>query len=423
MAGVSRSGVPAGNQEVALCRKCDLPPCYFVENGFKAKEEEYKDGQATKVKRGVKATEDEKGPLILEATETFCLSAGSSDNRRWEREPMEHIQRLQKKLERLQRRQRRALAVSMAVLVLALLSAAITVTGDDLEIHPNEVGGNPNDSYELKLTGDGSSGADRAMSLKTVPTTDSNYRLAISDNGGTERFTIENGGDFGVGNTSPSSVLHVDSNTGNTTSILTFESTANNFDWFVTTADPESAITANVGDLAVDTTNGNFWLKHTGAGNTGWDRIGPRNAFMAYDATGNQTINDMLVTLNIDTVQFADPTYSLASSEITFNKDGIYLVTVELNFQVTNDSGGPAALVRMFVQEDTGGGWSTITYAKSNAEAFEVTGGGGHFGTTQTWLRSFNNTDKLRVRMVRVNGDTNLDTLADGSRITIERVN
>ncbi len=145
---------------------------------------------------------------------------------------------------------------------------------------------------------------------------------------------------------------------------------------------------------------------------------------MAWDTTGNQSFDDITtITMNFDTVQFAEPTCSLASDVITFNKDGIYLVTVELNFQVTNDSGGPAALVRMYVQEDTSGSWSTISYAKSNAEAFEVTGGGGHFGTTQTWLRSFNNTDKLRVQMVRVTGSTNLDTLADGSRITIERVN
>ena len=79
--------------------------------------------------------------------------------------------------------------------------------------------------------------------------------------------------------------------------------------------------------------------------------------------------------------------------------------------------------MRMYLQEDTGGGYSTITYAKSNAEILEFTGGGGHYGTAQTWLRSFNNTDKLRVLFVRTLGSTNMDTVPDMSRITIERVN
>ena len=53
----------------------------------------------------------------------------------------------------------------------------------------------------------------------------------------------------------------------------------------------------------------------------------------------------------------------------------------------------------------------------------EPPSGGGFYGTAQTWLRSFDNTDKLRVRFVRTLGTTNLDTVADMSRIIIERVN
>ena len=336
---------------------------------------------------------------------------------------MELLNEFERRIFRARRGQRRYQAITYILVVAMFLCAAVTVQSTDLDIQPEVMGGDPNDSYELKLIGDGDSSADVEMTLKTVPTTNSNYRLAISDNGGTERFTIENGGDLGVGNTSPSSALHVDSNTGNTTSILTFESTANNFDWFVTTADPESAITANIVDLAVDTTNGNFWLKHTGTGNTGWDRMGPRNPFMAYDAAGDQTIDGTAATLNIDTVQFAEPTCSLASDVITFNKDGIYLVTVELTFNATDDMGNLLSAVDMWVEENTGAGYTTIAYANSGTYVFEVAGGGAIYTTSQTWLRSFDNTDKIRVRMQRTTSTTNLDTKANASRITIERVN
>lgn len=123
------------------------------------------------------------------------------------------VRRLQSKA----RRQRRRVASSAwgsrlagATPVLAiLLVSAVTIKNADFEIHPNVVGGNPNDSYALKLVGDGSTGADRAMSLRTVPTTDSDYRLAISDNGDTERFSITDDGEVGIGDTTPSYLLDV----------------------------------------------------------------------------------------------------------------------------------------------------------------------------------------------------------------------
>lgn len=99
----------------------------------------------------------------------------------------------------------------------ALLAVAqVKVEDADFEIHPNASGGNPNDSYMLKLVGDGNSGADRAMTLRTIPTTDSDYRLAIGDNSGTERVTVDNDGNVGIGDTTPNYVLDVngDARTG-----------------------------------------------------------------------------------------------------------------------------------------------------------------------------------------------------------------
>lgn len=100
--------------------------------------------------------------------------------------------------------------LSGGALVLAiLLVSAISVKNEDFEIHPEAVGGNPNDSYPLKLIGDGSTGADRAMSLRNVPTSDSEYRLAVFDNSDNERVSITDDGEFGIGDTTPDYLLDV----------------------------------------------------------------------------------------------------------------------------------------------------------------------------------------------------------------------
>jgi hypothetical protein len=94
--------------------------------------------------------------------------------------------------------------------------------------------------------------------------------LVVADNG-TPYAIFTDTGEFGIGNTTPASVLHADSNAANTTPIFTLENTAGDIQMFRTDATPESAVTASVGDLAVDSTNGKAYIKEDGiATNTGW---------------------------------------------------------------------------------------------------------------------------------------------------------
>ena len=82
-------------------------------------------------------------------------------------------------------------------------------------------------------------------------------------------------GEFGIGNTVPSSVLHADSNSVNTDAILTLENTAGDFQLFRSDATPESNITGSIGDMVIDGTNGNAYIKNSGnLSNTGWLQIG-----------------------------------------------------------------------------------------------------------------------------------------------------
>ena len=69
--------------------------------------------------------------------------------------------------------------------------------------------------------------------------------------------------------------LQLDTNSANTTSIATFENTAGDFQLFRTDADPETVVTGSIGDIAVDGTGGELYIKNTGsATNTGWIAVG-----------------------------------------------------------------------------------------------------------------------------------------------------
>lgn len=82
------------------------------------------------------------------------------------------------------------------------------------------------------------------------------------------------GKNLGVNETSPDTTLHVNSQAANTEAIMKLENAAGDFQFFRVDATPEGSITANIGDQAVDTTNGKIWLKETGNGtNTGWTEI------------------------------------------------------------------------------------------------------------------------------------------------------
>lgn len=94
--------------------------------------------------------------------------------------------------------------------------------------------------------------------------------FVIADDGNDFAIFTDDGR-FGIGNTLPASVLHADSNEANTEPILTLENTGGDFQFFRSDANPESNITASIGDLAVDSTNGTAYIKSEGnATNTGW---------------------------------------------------------------------------------------------------------------------------------------------------------
>lgn len=97
----------------------------------------------------------------------------------------------------------------------------------------------------------------------------------VIQDAGTPFAIFTDGGYFGVGNTSPISVFHIDSNAANTAAIATLENTGGDLQFFRSDATPEGSITGSIGDLTVDGTNGTAYIKSSGnATNTGWVQFG-----------------------------------------------------------------------------------------------------------------------------------------------------
>ncbi len=90
----------------------------------------------------------------------------------------------------------------------------------------------------------------------------------------------EVGGAIAVGILGP---LTTDSNAANSVAISTFENTAGDFQIFRVDVDPEASLTGSIGDLAIDSTNGEMYFKKSGsATNTGWQDIAGPSTFKSY---------------------------------------------------------------------------------------------------------------------------------------------
>lgn len=101
-------------------------------------------------------------------------------------------------------------------------------------------------------------------------------------------FTVQGLSNFATTSVTALNATSLSVNTGATQDIamLTLQNTAGDIQFFQSTANPESLITGNIGDLAIDSTNGDLFIKKTDATSTGWsmfltsDDLASSTAFM-----------------------------------------------------------------------------------------------------------------------------------------------
>ncbi len=182
-------------------------------------------------------------------------------------------------------------------------------------------------------------------------------------------------------------------------------------------------------DLVANQGSGNDGTIRYNAANTRWEisnngsatfnAIQGANIFFGYDATGGQTINATEITINIDTTDFADANYSLATDQVTINETGVYQITLDVGAETTNLGGSTVAGWIIKLQENVGAGFVDIANSVTGCIAIELSN---TYSCNLTIARSFAATDIIRVRADRVNGTTNFRTLADNTRLIIEKI-
>lgn len=143
--------------------------------------------------------------------------------------------------------------------------------------------------------------------------------------------------------------------------------------------------------------------------------------FMALDTTGNQVIAGV-ANMNIDSVEVSNAIYSLAADEITFTKAGTYLIAYTICHESTDIAGGDRADVHVYAEDDDGGAYATSPGSHSTAYNRETVGLDSSVNHCTFLLVLANAGKKMRLRIERVTGTANIDTIANYSNVTILKI-
>jgi len=140
--------------------------------------------------------------------------------------------------------------------------------------------------------------------------------------------------------------------------------------------------------------------------------------FECLDDVGGQSITETPITLNLDTIEHDDSDYyTLSSDEIKFLVAGVYLITYAVNIVDTDTTGGARCGVITYAEEDSGG-WAVVQDSLIAHYHRETVDSGG----SCTFLYAPAADDSLRIRVERVDGDTNIETMADRNHVSIIKV-
>jgi len=145
------------------------------------------------------------------------------------------------------------------------------------------------------------------------------------------------------------------------------------------------------------------------------DTQGLSNYFDAYDNAGGQSLS-ATITVNLDTVRYANSNYSLASDTVSVNSQGDY----ELTYSASTDAGNNTRSTnRFWLELDAGSGFGEVdgtrcwTYTRAT--------GDGEATCTRTLILPLSTGSQLRLRGVAVDGNSN-QTRDDGSSLTIKKL-
>jgi hypothetical protein len=155
-----------------------------------------------------------------------------------------------------------------------------------------------------------------------------------------------------------------------------------------------------------------------------WTRVGfdqnPFPGLWAYDSVGGQSVGASAVTIALNQVGLnGDPQVYTpnVNGELTFDRAGIYSVSWSVTLRITNNSGTNS---RAFLERDTGGGFVLVpgTYG----HGYHVNSTIGYATISGCITAQVAAGTKIRIRAQSFAGGNALQTVANGSSLTVERI-
>ena len=209
----------------------------------------------------------------------------------------------------------------------------------------------------------------------------------------------------GVGTKNPLSILHANSGGINDIPILTLENTAGDIQMFRTDANPESAITGSIGDIAFDGTNGEAYIKHSGnSTNTGWLRMLRQGDLASLWDTDADTGIQVEESADEDMIRFdiGDSSGSAHPNAMVIDADGeigigtstpsemltLYSANAEMEFKssvhnsgthtIYFNHGNDSIVGKTFIRSTASGANSNsnLSFGTNNTSGFEITASG-----------------------------------------------
>ena len=138
------------------------------------------------------------------------------------------------------------------------------------------------------------------------------------------------------------------------------------------------------------------------------------SVFYAYDGTGGQTVDGTERTLNIDTPVVSDANYALTADEVTVTEAGLYRINLNFTSNGADTSGGARTSIDLRLQENG------VNIPGALVECYHREGE--ENSCSLSIIEDIAAGAAIRARVDRTGGTSVVTTIADGSRLMIERI-
>ena len=190
---------------------------------------------------------------------------------------------------------------------------------------------------------------------------------------------------------------------------------------------PTDGQTGGIPNDREDPISGDHWIDPSTSYSYIYDgsiwKQGPnvKRGFDAYDSTGGQTISSTTpITINIDSTRKNTGHFSLTSNEVTFNTQDTFIIMFRVSVEV--NSGSNISTGVTYLELDTGSGFNELPGTRSYLYHHQDSNKGTNTATSHL-IYDAGIGDIIRIRYQKLVGTDTLETLANGSGITIHSIN